>query len=249
MRQQVVTLMVVVVVGLAGCAGGLSGGDGGPDVAEQTWTDGESVAVDELLASHRSAVAAADAVTATSNRSLAAGEWMQTTVRVDRTAERLYVNTSIVGGQTEGGATAYVANGTQYGKIGPTSQPEYSAEPLRESFETATDDALVSLQNASVVAQWNWTYAGYDDGAFRFEADGLDPNPDAPQSVFNVPMAADGSGTLVVSEGGVVRELSLETVVPRDTADGQNRTAAVTTTYGALNGTTVSEPSWLDEAA
>jgi hypothetical protein len=243
--RQVLAVAAVLLTLTAGCAGMLAAPEQSTAPADESWTDGDDVEFQTLFASHRQHVAAADSVTKTRTVSQPVADPAELTVRLDRDSEQLY-SAFVVGTEQRASVRAvYITDGTRYERSGPRDSPEYANRSLATGFEYEAADAVAFTENAAAVAQWNWEYEGFEDGAYRFSADSVTHDPAAPQGVHPVALADSASGTLVVDERGFVRRLALETTV---VDDGERLTHRTVTEYGALNDTTVDEPDWRSAA-
>lgn len=245
MTRQVLAVVAVLLTLTAGCAGVLAAPEQSTAPADESWTDGDDIDFRTLFASHRKTVAAADSLTKTRKVSQPVADPAELTVRLDRDSEQLF-SVFVVGTERRASVRAvYVADGTRYERSGPRDSPAHANRSLATGFEYEAADAVAFTENAAAVSQWNWEYEGFEDGAYRFSADGVAHDPGAPQGVHPVALAESASGTLVVDERGFVRRLALETTV---VDDGERLTHRTVTEYGSLNGTTVDEPDWLSAA-
>lgn len=241
-------LAVALLAVLAGCAGALAGspndaGDGRPELAEQSWSDGESVQFDALLARHNAVVS--DARALERRAVVPSDDHGRTRVSfvANATTERAYLN-----------ITASVENGTElqqtfvdgdqlHARAGTPASAEVTSQPFSPAFSRFVRPRKTLTADADVLSQWDFEYAGFEGGAFVFEADSVTPGPGAPDDSLDAANVTETNATLRVSERGVVRELSVRATLERD---GETTTVRSVTEY-ALNGTTVETPDWVAE--
>jgi hypothetical protein len=248
MDRPVLAVAVAFLAVVAGCGGALPGssdGDGdAPALSAQSWTDGESVAFEALFERHNAVVANATSI---ERRAVTASGDQETRVRVvgNRDTERAYLNISTASrGETQIQRT-YVADGRLYAESGTASDPEYANQSFEQDFDQFLTQQTALTVHAAVVAQWDWEYDGFEDGAFVFEADTATASDDVPRGALDIANVTETSATLRVTERGLVRELVITATVDRT---GATRTVRSVSEYVGLNETTVEEPGWLSEA-
>ncbi|MFC3476653.1 DUF7537 family lipoprotein [Halobacterium litoreum] len=250
MNRRFLAVAVAFLTVLAGCSGALSGspGDGGadsPELAEQSWSDGESVDFDALITEHRAVVSNATSVER--HAVVSSGGQGETTVSfaANRDTERAFLSiSSSVRNRTQIQET-FVADGQLYAKSGTAENPQYANQSFDQNFSRFVDQQTVLTVNGTIIEQWDFAYQGYEDGAFVFEADSVTPDPDAPEGGLDVANVTETSATLRVTERGVVRELSVSATLERN---GETTEILSVAEYGGLNETTVETPDWVDEA-
>ncbi|MCG1003392.1 MULTISPECIES: hypothetical protein [Halobacterium] len=253
MSNRVAALAVVVLVLLAGCSGGLSGGDGStdgassdlPPVAEQSWAnDNETVDYERLQEQHANALSNATSYEYTQGSATEDGVESNTRLAVDREASTVLLETSTARDQSERVQHTYVADGVAYSQSGTDGDYQYSSQNVTdEQFQRLVTQTSQLRTTGGVFDALNFEYAGTEDGAYRFEADDI---ASSEETSFNASNVVESSATLVVDEDGYVRTLSLTLTV--DQGDGE-RTASLEFSTSGVNETSVEEPSWTDEAA
>lgn len=252
MSNRLSAVVVVTLVLLAGCSGGLPGGDSGdgestdlPSVAEQSWVDdNESVDYERLQQSHANAVANASSFKYAQNSSTENGAESTSSILVDRDAETVLLKATSARDGTEQVQNTYVADGVAYSQSGTDGEYQYGSQNVTsEQFERLVDQQSQLRTTGGVFDALEFEYVGTEAGAYRFEADSIAASE---ETSFDADNATESSATLVVDEDGYVQTLSLTlTVEQGDSAS----TASLSFSTTGVNETTVEEPSWTDEAA
>lgn len=251
---------VALLAVLAGCSGGLPGNDGtategttadgvttadASAIADRSWVDGGRVAFEALFERHAEVISSADSyqretVVTSNGRTV-----NEVSFAANRGTERALLSISTMDGDVEQIQETYLADGRVYSKAGTAESPRYENQSFDSEFSRFVDRQSSLVADPAVVGQWEFEYVGREDGAYRFEADSVTAATDLPEGAIDLSNASEPNGTLVVDERGFVRELSVSATVERA---GETVTFRNTVTYGGLNETTVSEPSWTDKA-
>lgn len=262
MSKRVTTLTVVALVLLAGCAGGPLGGDSATpddatnetdsptttvdleDVTQQSWVAAnQSIAFDRLTQRHSAVLANASSYTF--SRVIVSNTDSETRSRIAVDHERERANLSITSRRNDQAQyqKTFMANGTVWAtsEADPADVPSRDANMTGEKFDrfVAEQSRISSL--GGTPAAFEWEYVGVEDGAYVFEADSVGASE---RTSFDADNVTAASGRLVVSERGVVRELSLSLTV--ETGDGEQSASVSIETVG-VDETDVEKPSWADE--
>lgn len=271
------TALLVVLVLLGGCLGGIgpggSGGSAGPEDA--AWTDGESINTTALAEQHFETLR--DEGSFTVNQS--------ETVRVDGEARPdetkrpdgysppsylrqqvdletgRYLGTSVTVGHRR--SAYFVSSEESAARQRNVSTDEttyrYQQRPENtrsERIDRFRNEAVVEGLNRSlrgVTVGFDYTHTGTvergGETLHRYEAE---QNLETAPPPFTEP--PHGTATVLVTEDGVVRRFELEYAGEATvTVDGEERTVDVTQTfvrtYTAVGETTVERPDWVDHAA
>jgi hypothetical protein len=245
-----VSIALVVLVALAGCGGvSLTDGSGtdgdAPSLEAQSWTEGESIAFETLFERHDAVIENASSFERTRNVSTSTGASTTVLLGVDRDESTLFLDIASGDGDQTQIQETYVADGTLYAKSGTASNPEYSEQSFDSSFAGfVTEQASLGI-DPEAASQFDWTYDGFEDGAYQFTADGVNADADVPVTGIDVTQATDVSATLRVDERGFVGRLTVEATLP---SDGEDVSFTAVIAYSGVNETTVEEPDWLSKA-
>jgi len=233
-------IAVAALVALAGCsAGPFGGGSGAPDVSEQSWSDGETVNVTAVFEAHADAAADLSSFEYESATTVASGGERVVTLAVNRAAERARKTTEQAGERADV-QRAFYANDTVSVKQGDEEPRTYTEDT---NFTLFVDRGAGLPADPKILSQWDFEYAGFEDGAYVFEADSVTADEDAPG--VDVSNVVSTSATLVVEESGLVRSMRVAATVERD---GERETMRATADYAGVNETTVETPDWVAEA-
>lgn len=253
MRRQALVVSVVLLTILAGCNAFISGGSGPgagtdlPPVADQSWTDGEQVAFQQVMANQRSLVVNATSVRHTFRFVAMDGTTTREVLSTNRSSQRLNLSISVSGPETEQSQATFVADGTMYSKMNGENGPQYGQredEVSTEQFESIIRGQAQPRFGAQTLEQWNFEYVGTTNGAYHFEADNLRSNATTVLG-FGAEYVTTSNATLVIDERGFVRQISVSMTLEHN---GETNSVRMSSAYAGVNETTVSEPSWTDEA-
>ncbi|MFC3476654.1 DUF7537 family lipoprotein [Halobacterium litoreum] len=240
MNRRVLAIAVAVLVALAGCsAGPLGGGSSAPDVSEQSWTDGEEVNVTAVFEAHADAAADLSSFEYESATTVASGGERAVTLALNNESERA-LKTTEPAGENADVRRSFFANDTVYVNAGDGESRAYTEDT---NFTRFVDRGAALPAAPEILAQWDFEYEGFEDGAFVFEADSATADEDAPG--IDVTNVVSTNATLVVEESGLVRSMQVSATVERD---GERETLTTSAEYDSLNETTVETPDWVDEA-
>lgn len=250
MQQRALQLVVLgCLVALAGCTGALSGGDGGagdPTLDDVTYPPGVSqngTNVSALGDAHAEALNGSSFTLgleltqngSTGNQSLA----MRAAVGADH--DRVSANVSGVGREM----ATYLTEEKRYVRVTSDGETTYRAV---ERTPDATKLVPSSYSGATYLGQYAGSaHANFTPTGVRvvngttlvvLESDGSNVSaPDANVSHYEA--------TMLVDERGVVHRFE---VTVRSERDGESLDVSMVMTVSDVNETTVTEPSWLDEA-
>jgi hypothetical protein len=264
MSKRVTTLVVVALVLLAGCAGGPLGGDSASpddatnetdattttttadleDVTQQSWVaSNESIAFERLTERHSEALANASSYTFSRHTVSNLGSETRSRIAVNHDRERANLSITTLGDDRAQYQKTFVADGSVYAtsEADPADVAGEDANMTGEKFDGfAAEQSRISSLGGTPAA-YEWEYVGVEDGAYVFEADDVGPSE---RTSFNADNVTAASGRLVVSERGVVRELSLSLTVEME--DGTESASVAIETTG-VDETDVETPSWASE--
>lgn len=261
MSSRVTTIAVIVLVLLAGCAGGPLGSDPTTpddaanesdaqtstttaelaDVTQQAWVQAnQTIAFERLMQRHSEELANASSYTFSRHLDSNTGSATTSRIAVNHERERANLTITAVEGDREQHQRTFVANGSVYAtsESDPANVAGQDANMTGEKF-----DEFVAAQShisplGGTLAAFEWAYVDVEDGAYVFEADSVAASE---QTSFDADNVTAASGRLVVDERGVVRELSLSLTVEME--DGE-QSASVSVETVSVNETDVEEPSW-----
>lgn len=266
MSKRVTAVAVVALVLLAGCAGGPLGGDSAaPDdaangtdgptstttvsldpVTEQSWVAAnQSIAFDRLTQRHSQTLANASSYTFSRQTVSNLGSETRSRIAVNHDRERANFSITSLGDDRAQYQKTFVKNSVVYATS--EADPGAGVSSQDANMTGAKFDQFVAEQSrisslGGTPAAFEWEYVGVEDGAYVFEADSVGASE---RTSFNADNVTAASGQLVVSERGVVHELSLSLTVQM--SDG-TESASVSIETTDVDGTDVAEPAWTDEA-
>lgn len=232
---------VALLAALAGCgAAPLDGGSGAPDVAEQSWSDGERVNVTDLFAAHHDWAANASSYQYEATASVREGGTRSVSIAVNRTTRRALRVTDPADGAS-GNRAAFFDRGTLHVRERDGETKRYTENT---DFERFVDESARVGADPRIVAQWDFEYVGFQDGAFVFEADTVT----ADENVGGIDVASivATNATLVVAPDGYVESFTLDATVE---TDGERVEHSLAVEYAAVGETTVETPAWVEEAS
>ncbi|WP_128477058.1 DUF7537 family lipoprotein [Halorussus pelagicus] len=247
MRRKALQLLVIgCLVALAGCSGALSGGDGAQTLGDVTYPAGVSddgTNVTALADAHESQLqneSLSLAVDSTVN-SPAGNQTVSLDAAVSADRDRIRANGSAMGQQV----SVYVTADQRFTRISTgDAEPRYQvAERTPDSMQLIPESYTGRTYIAQFAGSGNFTPSGVRtvDGTtlIVLEADGS--NATESQQV-NI---TDYNATMLVDQQGVVHSVSVDISATRQGQQAQTRFSMNVSDVGE---TTVTEPSWLNEA-
>jgi hypothetical protein len=276
-RQYVVPILLALVVVLAGCSGGgtaspestADGPDGGTGPAATLPTD---LNVSYLEGTHGERLSTASSFTTSLNYSISNATqtlYLETTANIEAdgsvgferfgfrnaTGDGIFLETYTDDGTTYE-RTAFVSGGQEQAQYSRGEEPydEFGVTPVNAS--SARFPELVTSVGGGVTweQQGTTTYEGTEvveytaSGEAAFDAsfrEQVQPSGGLFGTSANITEYDGIEATLLLDEDGVIRQLRYEA---SGTQDGEQLTVTLTVTFEDIGSTTVSEPSWLDEA-
>lgn len=269
--------LLVVLVLLAGCLGGIGPGDssGSAGPEDAAWTNGESIDTTALSEQHFETLRDEGSFTVNQSGTVHVdGEARpDETIRPDGYTPPSYFRQQV---DLENGR--YLGNSVTVGHrrsahfVGPEEtaarQTNVSADETDYRYQQRAEDTrsrrIDRFRNEAVVEGLNRSLRGVTVGfhythAGTVERDGETLHRyEAEQDLETAPppftAPPHGTATILVTEDGVVRRSELEYAGQATvTVDGEERTVEVTQTfvrtYTAVGETTVERPGWVDRAA
>lgn len=267
-------ILLSVLVALAGCLGGVGppASDGPPEVA---WTNGNGLNTTTLASTHFESLRAAGSFTVNHSETvLVEGEARPEAPQPDGyhppsyTRQQValddgrYHDTFVTVGhrRSDHVVTPNVRASRQ--KECPDCAVEYRYQERPDGdtrsdrldrFRTEAAEGRLAAFLRGATVGFNYSYAGtVEHGGERLHRYQAEQVLDTAPPPFSDPPT--GTATILVTDGGVIREVSLEyTGQANVTVDGETRTVSVThrfvRTYTAVGQTTVDRPDWVDRAA
>ncbi|USZ69565.1 hypothetical protein NGM10_07485 [Halorussus salilacus] len=246
-RNALLLIAVCCLVALAGCTGTLPGGTDEPTEDDVTYPDGVSengTDLSTLADGHAEALnesSFALAVEMTQNGS--AGEQsvaIDTAVTDDR--DRVRANASMGDRRT----SMYLTEDRQYTRVTADNRTVYddserTSDGMGMVPSSYSGAAYVEQFGASAGANFTPTDVREVDGTTLIELRADGSNVSAPEGAE----IRGYDATMLVDERGVIHDLD---VTVESAQDDQTANVSLSMDVSDVNGTTVEEPSWLDEA-
>lgn len=276
MRKRVLaTLAMTVLVALAGCTGGLSGGDVTPDDTQPGSEDealGSTTAtvtsfaypagatpagienVSTLLDEHEAALSGSSVTLSGTKVFSAGGSESSASAGIDYTiAHEAASNetlTRVVGGGSNDTFTSYLTDGTAAFRVDGSDGVEYgaiSAAVDAPYADTAPDSftGRALLRTILGSGAYNATEVVTRDGTELVRYE-LETVVSTPDAKLNIGRDVEAKGTVFVDSAGIVHEASFSATSGSE--QGFSFGYEASATFSDIGSTTVEEPEWLGEA-